>query len=406
MGFLTVLEVKNAKVEEPGKRWRVLSDGHGLYLRVGRPPKERAGTAPKYWVSKLTFKGQRVEIGLGSAYEVTLAEARAENENLRFMARQGKHPRTRKSAPGAEGVPTFADAVDLYLKEKLHEFRNAKHRQQWENTLRDYATKPDSATGLGRMRVDEIEPDDVVRVLKPIWKTKTETASRVRGRVQNVLAWATAKKHRTGENPARWKGNLEFMLANPAKLKKVKNFEAMPWQDVPAFYRGLSKREGVAAMALRLAILTGMRQEAFRAAQWSEIEGDVWVIPGDRMKGLREDFRVPLSPEALAVIVGVRSLSDTYLFPGLKSGRPVTDAAVSKVLKTTKGYEAMTVHGFRTSLRTWLQDATDCPDELAEMTLGHKVGTAVSRAYARSDVLHKRRDYLEQWANFLLASDK
>lgn len=388
---------------ENGKRQRILSDGAGLYLRISQPPSERAGDVTRYWIAKVPYNGVRRDVGLGNWPEMSIAEAREANEAKRVLARQGTDPVRRKDVTGI-GTPTFAEAVDAYLVHKLSEFRNPKHRQQWQNTLRDYACFPDRTRGLGDMKVDKIEPSDVARVLKRIWTDKTETASRVRGRIENVLDYAKAVGKREGDNPARWRGNLEFLLASPEKIKKVKGHAMMPYRQVPAFWTKLAGTESVAAEALRLLILTGMRQDAVTGARWNEFDGNLWTVPADRMKSYGEEFRIPLCSSALEVAHRVRGLNDTYLFPGLKGDRPITDAATTKCLKVTPGGEYYTVHGFRKSLRTWLQDKTDCPFEIGEAILAHKVGNAVTRAYATSDVVAKRRHYLNMWGAFVIGT--
>lgn len=398
MGLLTVKEVLSAKVEGNHK-WRVISDGSGLYLRVGRPPTLRAGDASKYWVAKVTFKGQRVEMGLGSFPEVSLADARQENETLRVMARNGKDPRRRKVTDNGNGTPTFAEAVDTYLAEKTAEFQNAKHIQQWHNSLREYAVKPKSTAGLGCMKVDDIEPGDVVRMLKPIWQTKTETATRVRGRIEKVLAWATVNKYRTGENPARWKGNIEFMLPKPSKLKQVKHHEALPWADLPGFMADLGQRDSKSSYALQFLILTGARSGEARDARWCEIDHDagVWTIPAERMN-MGKEHVVPLSSETLVIVHRVKGLSPTNVFPGLAGKGGVSEAAVRKLLKQTMGRDILTMHGFRTTLRTWMQDDDRTNWEVGEAILAHSVGNTASQAYARSTMLDRRREVLNRYA--------
>lgn len=317
-------------------------------------------------------------------------------------ARNGIDPRTRKVIADPKGIPTFAEAVNLYLKEKLKEFRNAKHVQQWENTLRDYASKPKSGHGLGGKPVDTITADDVARVLKPIWATKTETASRVRGRIENVLAWATVKHHRQGENPARWKGNLEFLLAKPGAIKTVEHHEALAYQDLPAFMAGLSGRDSVSALALQWLILTGTRSSEGRGARWSEVdlEAGTWTIPADRMK-MKAAHRVPLSKQALAVAEKAKGLHSDFLFTTGKG--EVSEAALRKLVKETLKQPDLTLHGFRTTLRTWMQDQRT-EWEVAETILAHKVGDSTSQAYARGDYLDRRREVMQNWADFAFGS--
>lgn len=397
MGLLTAKEVDNAKPDE-GKAFKVLTDGAGLYLRVGAPHRVRGGLVQKYWLAKMMFNGTRIEVGIGSAHEISLKDAREANEAMRVNARNGIDPRNRKVVADPKGIPTFAEAVDLYLKEKLKEFSNPKHVQQWQNTLRDYASNPKAGKGLGGKPVDTITTDDVLAVLKPLWGTKTETASRLRGRIEQVLAWATVKHHRKGENPARWKGNLEFLLPKASKVKTVEHHEALPYTDLPAFMADLSGRNSVSARALEWLILTGVRSTEGREARWSEVDLDagIWTIPASRMK-MKVALRVPLSAQALDVARRMKGLSDTYVFGTGKA--PVSEAALRKLVKVTLKQPDLTLHGFRTTLRTWMQDnRTDF--EVAETILAHKVGNAVSQAYARGDYLERRRLVMQQYADY------
>lgn len=397
MGLLTAKQVDNAKVDKP-TGFKVLTDGNGLYLRIGAPHRVRGGLVQRYWIAKMMYQGKRIEVGIGSAHEISLKEAREANEAMRVNARNGIDPRNRKVIASPQGVPTFAEAVDLYLKEKLKEFSNPKHVQQWQNTLRDYASKPKGGHGLGGKLVNEITADDVARVLKPIWASKTETASRVRGRIEQVLAWATVKHHRQGENPARWKGNLEFLLAKPGAIKKVEHHEALPYQALPAFMADLAGRDSVSALALQWLILTGVRSGEGRGARWSEVDLDagVWTIPAERMK-MRAAHRVPLSKEALAVAEKAKGLHPDFLFTTGKG--EVSEAALRKLVKETLKQPDLTLHGFRTTLRTWMQDnRTDY--EVAETILAHKVGSDVAQAYARGDYLERRREVMQAWADY------
>lgn len=419
---LTPLEVKHAKDG-------VLFDGEGLYLRVS------GGGTRKSWVLRFTFHGKRIDLGLGSAKLLSLSEARDEARRLRKMALLGKDPRLdprfvqpveapAASAPGAQPAEpvapaepveageeatgmTFAQAVDAYLEVKLSEFKNAKHVQQWQHTLRDYACAPKAKgiKGLGNMDVAAITKHDVLRVLKPIWTTKTETASRVRGRIEAVLKWAAVSGHRTGENPAAWKDNLEMLLPMASKVKTVAHHEALPYQDLPAFMADLSGLDTVPSLALQWLILTGVRSTEGREAQWSEVDLDagVWTVPAARMK-MKVAHRVPLSAQALDLARRVKGLNAKYLFSA--TGKlPVSEAGVRKLVKETLKKPDLTLHGFRTTLRTWMQDnRTDF--EVAETILAHKVGSDVSQAYARGDYLERRRPVMQAYADYAYSKSK
>lgn len=419
---LTPLQVKHAKDG-------VLFDGEGLYLRVS------GGGTRKSWVLRFTLYGKRIDLGLGSAKLLSLGEARDEARRLRKMALLGQDPRLDArfvqpvevtpepvaspapvpviapepvSAPGAPEIEageeaqglTFAEAVDEYLKIQLQEFKNAKHIQQWQNTLRTYACAPEGIKGLGKMPVADITKHDVLRVLKPIWNTKTETASRVRGRIENVLKWATAADHRTGENPARWESNLEKLLPKPAKIKNVKHHEALPYKNLPAFITDLTGRDSVSARALEFLIFTGVRSTVAREVPWAELdlEARLWTIPKERTK-TEVAQRVPLPAQMIALLEKMKGLNDTYVFAiGPKSG-PVTETALRKLVQETMKHPDLTLHGFRTTFRTWMQDA-GTEWEVAETILSHKVGNAVSQAYAREDYLERRKPVMQAYADF------
>lgn len=384
----------------------VLFDGEGLYLRVSN------GGSHKSWVLRCTFAGKRIDVGLGSAKLLSLADAREEARRLRREARLGTDPRKSKRRAGL----TFADAVDAYLKIRLKEFKNEVHRDQWISTLRTYALCRDdegrpiegSPRGLGDIGVDVIAPEDVKRVLEPIWTTKTETASRVRGRIEKVLSWAKAEKHRTGENPARWKDNLEHMFAKPSKLKRVKHHDAMPWQDVPGFMADLAGREGVAARCLEFLILTATRSGEAREARWSEFDlaAGLWTIPAERMK-MSIEHRVPLSPQALAIAHRVRGLDDDLVFPSamVKKGapkgqqEPMSYNAFAALFRRM-GVAGITAHGFRSTFRDWASESARANDTVAEMCLAHNVHNAVEKAYARSDLFDRRRELMVLWSDY------
>lgn len=401
MAKLTAKQIKSAADG-------VLFDGEGLYLRVSN------GGTHKSYVLRCTFAGKRIDVGLGSAKLLSLADAREEARRLRREARLGNDPRRSKRRVAL----TFAQAVESYLKIRLKEFKSEVHREQWASTLRTYALCEDengkhiegAPRGLGAIGVDVLAPEDVKRVLEPIWATKTETASRVRGRIEKVLSWAKAEKHRTGENPARWKDNLEHMLPKPSKLKRVKHHDALPWQDLPDFMAGLATREGMAARCLEFLILTATRSGEAREARWQEIdlEAGVWTIPAARMK-MGIEHRVPLTPQALAVVHRVRGADSDLVFPSMmeKKGRakgaqePMSYNAFAALFKRM-GITGITAHGFRSTFRDWASDSARASDTVAEMCLAHNVHNAVEKAYARSDLFERRRELMGQWADYSL----
>jgi integrase len=377
MGKLTARKVETAK---PGK----YGDGGGLQLAV-------APTGAKKWVLRFLWQGNAREMGLGSYPEVGLAEAREKAIAGRRLARSGVDPIAERKQD--RRVPTFGKLADEVVAEQSKGFRNEKHKAQWAVTLREYAAP------LRPMPVDAITTEDVLGVLKPIWTTKTETASRLRGRIERVLNAAKAKGHRSGENPAAWRGHLENLLPKRQKLTRG-HHAAMPYADVPAFVARLREREAVAALALEFAILTAARSGEVLGARWPEIDFDarVWTIPAKRMKSGRE-HRVPLSESAFAILekLGEARVSE-FIFPGQGAGRPLAEMVLRRMLR--RDADVVTVHGFRSSFRDWAGNETHFPRELAEAALAHVVGDKAEQAYRRSDALEKRRALMEAWAQW------
>lgn len=364
--------------KEPG----LYPDGQGLYLRVGKG---------KRWVYVFQWRGKRREMGLGSADAVSLAEAREAAGEARAQVRRGVDPIAMREVAKAAGK-TFGDVADDFIAAKKAGWRNAKHRQQWTNSLATYAKK------LRDMPVSEITTDDVLEVLKPIWTTKPETASRVRGRVENVLDAAKAQRLRTGENPAAWRGNLAHLLPTRSKLTRGHQ-RALSYDKAPAFWAELVGRSGVAVKALQFTILTAARTSEVLGARWEEIDLDnaIWTIPANRTK-TAVIHRVPLTKSALAVLELARPLTADFVFPG--PGNPtLSTGAMSAVLKRMK--VNATVHGFRSTFRDWAGDCTDFPREIIETALAHRLGSAVERAYRRGDALEKRRQLMKAWSDHL-----
>ncbi|MCC5983934.1 MAG: tyrosine-type recombinase/integrase, partial [Rhodobacteraceae bacterium] len=307
---------------------------------------------------------------------------------------------------------TFAQAVDKALAAKLDAFRNPKHRQQWENTLATYAT-PD----LGKMLVQDITTQDVLRVLQPIWMDKTETASRLRGRIEAVLSWATVAGHRTGDNPARWAGNLKELLPPPSKVANEGNHPALALEDAPRWYAALQTREGFGARALELAALTATRSQEVRGALWDEIDLDnaLWIIPAARMKMDRE-HRVPLSPRAVEMLRAIPKLEGNPLvFPAARGGQ-LSDMTLSATMKRMHesdiseggtGYldrvskRPAVPHGLRSTFRDWAAEMTSYPGDMAEVALAHRISNAVEASYRRGDMIEKRRRMMADWADFM-----
>jgi integrase len=366
------------------------SDGGNLYLIVSR-------TGSRKWMLRFTWRGQAKEMGLGSAASVPLADAREKAASARRKIAQGLNPIDERKHDG--GIPTFGEMADDVREVLSAGFRNEKHRAQWKSTLYTYAAP------LRAKPVDTIATADVLSVLKPIWTTKAETASRVRGRIEKVLDAAKAKGFRDGENPARWRGHLDHLLPRPSKLARG-HHAAMPFENVAAFIAKLRKREASAALALELCILTAARSGEVLGARWSEIDLDkkIWTVPPNRMKAGRE-HRVPLSPRAVAILRQLEKLkAGEFVFPGQARNKPLSNMAMEMVLRRMKT-EDTTVHGFRSSFRDWAGNVSNFPREVVETALAHVIGDKAEQAYRRSDALEKRRKLMEAWAAYCEPSD-
>ena len=301
---------------------------------------------------------------------------------------------------------TFKDAAEAYIKAHEAGWRNAKHANQWRNTLETYAYP-----GLGSLPVQGVDVALVMRVLEPIWATKTETASRVRGRIESVLDWASARGYRLGENPARWRGHHENLLPRRSRVQRVEHHPALPYGEVGTFMARLRGQEGTAASALAFVILTACRTGEVIGARWGEfnIEEAMWPVPAARVKSGRE-HRVPLSPAALTIIKTMQKgrtteRADGFVFPGGKRGRPLSDTALLALLKRMRRSD-LTVHGFRSTFRDWAAERTNYPREVAEMALGHAVSDKVETAYRRGDLFQKRRRLMGEWARFCYGGAK
>jgi integrase len=349
---------------------------------------------------RATIGKKRRDIGLGSFPTVTLSQAREKAREYREAIWQGRDPVAERQAAqqalraSQEASLTFDQAVAAYLKNKRREFRNPKHIQQWENTLTHYASPI-----IGGLSVDQIELAHVVKVLEPIWQTKTETASRLRGRIEHVLNYAAVRGFRSNDNPARWRGNLDAVLPKPSKVKGGKHFKALPFADMPEFMANLRQRSGMTARALEFTILTAARSGEVRGATWDEIDLDnaLWIIPGERMKGGRE-HRVPLTDGAARLLSNLPRMGETNLvFPAARGGK-LSDMSLTSVLRRME--VDATVHGFRSTFRDWAAERTAYPNEVVEMCLAHAIGDKVEAAYRRGDLLQRRRRLMSDWEAF------
>ena len=370
-------------------------DGGGLY-RVVDP------SGARRWIVRVVVKGQRningaplrTDFGLGGADVVPLTQARDRALDYRRMAKAGLNPRFNATLE----IPSFEKIAGQVHLDRMPTWKNAKHGAQWINTLRDYAFPK-----IGRMPVDSIGQPEVLMCLSPIWTDKYETARRLAQRIKSVLDVAKAKGFRSGENPVTAIQDAQVL---PKVKAKTKHHSAMAWQDVPAFYADLRTRDGMAAKALMFTCLTGSRTGEVLGMQWVEVELEarLWTCPADRMKG-GVLHRVPLSDEILAILGPLRAMQSAYVFEGQKRHRPLSNMAMLMLLRRMQ-VEGVTVHGFRSTFRDWASEVADAPREVAEMSLAHRVGSDVERAYARSDLLEKRRALMALWSGFVCDTGK
>lgn len=367
----------------------IYSDGGGLYLRIR--------TSGRSWFFIGTLHGKRIELGLGSALDITLAKARERAAQIRAMLLDGIDPRVEraKAKIAARPVVTFG-AFAMELVDDIEDgFKNPKHRQQWRNTLKTYA-KP-----LFEVPVNEVTTEQILAVLQPIWLSKAETASRLRGRIERILDAAKVKGLRTGENPARGRGHLDLLLPKRGKAS-VKHHAALPFTEIAGFMTSLAQRPAVAARALEFTILTAARSGEARGMTWGEVnlEDKLWTVPASRMKA-QVQHEVPLSEAAIAVLMAVKEdgLKPTdFVFPAPRGGS-LSDMALSQLLKRMER-DDITVHGFRSTFRDWAGETTRFEREEVEMALAHTVASAVERAYRRGRALEKRRALMAAWATY------
>lgn len=371
----------------------------GLYLHV-------SDKGARSWILRATVGNKRRDMGLGGFPDVTLAGAYDKAREARAKIDSGQDPILVRKQAQSELIAqqatevTFSKAATLYIDAQGDAWKNAKHRQQWANTLVTYASPV-----IGSMLVRDVTHTHILTILEPIWKTKTETATRVRGRIESVLDWSTVRGHRKGENPARWKGHLEHMLAAPGKIAKVEHHPALPLDAMHGFMQELRTRNGMAARALEFAILTAARSGEIRGMPWSEVDFDagVWTIPAARMK-MSKEHRVPLSEAAIRMLREHPHLEGSDLvFPAVRGGM-LSDMTITAVTRRMdykdKEGKVCVPHGFRSTFRDWAAERTNYPKDMADMALAHAVGDKVDAAYRRGDMLEKRRQMMQAWAEF------
>lgn len=390
VGKLTALKV--ARVTKPG----MYNDGAGLYLQVSK------GTTrvSKSWIYRFMLRGRERQMGLGSLHTLTLAEARIKGAECRRLKHEGIDPIEARGALRAQAAHeaamalTFAECADKYIAAHGYGWHNPKHAAQWKSTLEVYA-KP----VIGALSVQHVGTTSVMDVLEPIWATKSETAGRLRGRIEAILDWATVRGYRRGENPARWRGHLDKLLPARARVRKPKHHAALPYQELPEFMVALRAQQGVAARALEFLILTATRTGEVIGARRSELEGRVWTIPANRMKTAKE-HRVPLSARALEIVkMMTTEHPGEFPFPGSKYGKPLSNMAMLVLLGRMKRTD-LTVHGFRSTFRDWTAECTNYSNEVAEMALAHSIDDKVEAAYRRGDLFEKRCALMEEWGRF------
>lgn len=384
-----------ARQVETRKTAGLFADGGGLYLQI------TAGGA-KSWIFRYQRAGRRRDMGLGSADLFTLAEARQKALAARRMVAEGidpidaRHAERQAKALDAAKAMTFKAAALAYIAAHRAGWKNPVHAKQWPSTLETYVYPL-----FGSLPVGAVDTALVTKAIEPIWTEKPETASRVRGRIESVLDWATARGYRTGENPARWKGHLQNLLPKKSKVRRVEHHAALPYAEIGAFMTELREQPGTAARALEFAILTAARTGEVIGARWDEFDlaERVWTIPAERMKAGKE-HRVPLSDAALAIVEEMGAIrSGEFVFPGGKPGRPLSNMALLMTLRRMKR-DDLTAHGFRSTFRDWISEKTNFPSEVAEMALAHTVADKVEAAYRRGDLFQKRRQLAEAWAKF------
>src|SRR5215471_16676445 len=382
---------KVAKAKEPG----MYGDGGGLYLRV-------ADGGSKQWIYRYVTNGRPRDMGIGPVHVLTLAEAREKAREASKLRLEGidpiaaKHAQRAAAAVAAASAMTFRQCAEGFIKDNEASWTNYKHRLEWERSLARYAFPV-----LGNLPIASIDTPLVLKVLKPLWERVPETASRVRGRIENVLGWATVHHYRTADNPARWKGHLEHALPARSKVAKVKHHAALPYTQTGLFMAKVRKDSRIGARCLEFIALTVARVGEANLAEWNEIDfaERVWTVPAKRMKAGKE-HRVPLSKAALAVVEDMRAIRvSDYIFPGKRTGRPVGANTALRIAKETADID-ITTHGLRSTFRDWAAERTSFPNEVVEMALAHAINSAVEAAYRRGDLFEKRRRLMEAWADY------
>lgn len=388
MGKLTALEV--SRKASPGR----YGDGDGLWLQVTK-------AQSKSWLFRYMLHGKAREMGLGSLKKVSLAAARKKASECRELLSGGIDPIERRKAAqaasklAASKALTFSQCAKAYIEAHRTGWSNRKHAAQWESTLRTYAFPI-----FGDIPAAAIDTEQILRCIEPIWSAKPETASRVRGRIESVLDWATARGYRQGENPARWRGHIDKLLPRRSKVATVKHHAALPYTEIATFMTKLRAQTSISAKALEFVILTVARTSEAIGATWGEINfrDAEWVVPAKRMKAKKE-HRVPLSDAAMDILKTMASVrQNDFIFPGTKPQRPLSSMALLMTLRRMN-YGKLTVHGFRSTFRDWAAENTAYSHEVVEMAMAHTISNKAEAAYRRGDLIKKRRRLMCDWAN-------
>jgi integrase len=383
---LTDLFIKN--VSKAGRYTD--SETKGLNLQV-KP------SLHKYWAFRFLFENRRYDLSLGAYPEISLKEARKRAIEARNKLNQGINPKPEKKpliepAKVVATLPTFKEYALACHELKSLEWINKKHSSQWINTLRDYAFKE-----IGDLPINEVDTEHILKILEPIWTTKTETASRLRARIEWVLASATTRKLRSGLNPALWRGHLETILQKPSKVTPVKHHKALPYKELPTFIKELKECDSVTALALEFLILNANRTGEVRFGLRQEVVDDLWIIPAERMK-IKKEHRVPLGKRSLELLAVARAIDPESIYLFSNSQKPLNNVAMANLVKKLK--RSVTVHGFRSAFRDWVAEETDHSHEVAEKALAHTVENQVEAAYRRGDLLERRKRLSADWESY------
>jgi integrase len=376
-----------AKLKKPGH----YAVGDGCYLQI-------AAGGTRSWVLRYTLNGRARYMGLGSANLISLAGARAKARDARRLLLDKIDPIETRRAQHRERLletargKTFRECAESYIASHEAGWRDPRSHKQWVRSLVSYVYPR-----LGDLPVAAIDTALVLAALEPIWKTKPETASRVRGRIESILDWAKARGYRDGENPARWRGYLDHLLPAPNRVRRVKHFAALPYAELPALMAKLRDQQGMPAAALEFLILTASRSNEVLSARWNEIDGNMWTVPGERMKA-GKPHRVPLSDRAVEVLVSLPREGE-FIFIGARTDAASNPHQLKRVLQRI-GYNNITVHGFRSTFRDWAAETTAYPNHVVEQALAHAIGNGVEAAYRRGDLFDKRRRLMDEWASY------